>query len=164
MCVSVRAKKRASGRERARDCMNVLQRVAVPRGCNQTRKLSINTLSNLFFSTVSHFHEPFVALVLQLSCLFTIIGCFFINKAFVTASNLHNWHYVLPLIRPAHVQRQILGAPFLENEAHLNVGDHTWWPLLVFGGNNGCIFIVRPQVLPASHMVTHGIGALAHTG
>lgn len=90
MCVSVRAKKRASGRERARDCVNALRRVAAPRGCNQTLKLSINTLSNLFFSTVSHFPEPFVALVLQPSCLFTIIGCFFMNKAFITASNLHN--------------------------------------------------------------------------
>lgn len=30
--------------------------------------------------------------------------------------------------------------------------------------DDGCIFIVRPQVLPASHMDTHGTGVLAHTG
>lgn len=29
--------------------------------------------------------------------------------------------------------------------------------------DDGCIFIVRPQVLPASHMDTHGTGILAHT-
>lgn len=30
--------------------------------------------------------------------------------------------------------------------------------------DDGCIFIVRPQVLPASHMDTHGTGVLAHAG
>lgn len=30
--------------------------------------------------------------------------------------------------------------------------------------DDGCVFIVRPQVLPASHMDTHGTGVLAHTG
>lgn len=29
--------------------------------------------------------------------------------------------------------------------------------------DDGCIFIVRPQVLPASHMDTHGTGVLAGT-
>lgn len=28
--------------------------------------------------------------------------------------------------------------------------------------DDGCIFIVRTQVLPASHMDTHGTGVLAH--
>lgn len=30
--------------------------------------------------------------------------------------------------------------------------------------DDGCIFTVRPQVLPASHMDTHGTGVLAHAG
>lgn len=29
--------------------------------------------------------------------------------------------------------------------------------------DDGCIFIVRTQVLPASHMDTHGTGVLAHS-
>lgn len=56
MRVSARVKERAREGEIVR-----IQSEAAPRGCNQTLKLSINTLSNLFFSAVSHFHKPFVA-------------------------------------------------------------------------------------------------------
>lgn len=45
----------------------------LPEGCKLTLKLSINTLLNLFFCVVSHFHEPFVALVLCLSSLFNVV-------------------------------------------------------------------------------------------
>lgn len=54
-------------------CENTLQSLAVPMGCNLTLKLPINTLSNLFFSVVSHFNQPFVALVPQLSILFNVV-------------------------------------------------------------------------------------------
>lgn len=88
------------------------------------------------------------------------------NKAFITPSDLHNSLQAAITQNCAEADYGLPVSRLLENGSGLNAAAHTHTHEGHFSClevarrcHNGCIFSVRPQVLPASHMVTHGIGS-----